>query len=50
MQDIGHFYTYFAKSTLQNQEYLQIFSTLYCIVLEKVVPLQSKSKNTDKLA
>ena len=44
MQESNQFYTHFAKSTLQNKQYLQIFSTLYCIVLEKAVHLQCFSR------
>ena len=33
MQGLSYFNAYFAKSTLQNREYLQNFSTLHCIVV-----------------
>ena len=48
MQESSQFYTHFAKSTLQNKQYLQIFSTLYCIVLKNNIPLQRFSNTREQ--
>jgi hypothetical protein len=48
MQESNQFYTHFAKSTLQNKQYLQIFSTLHCIVLKNNIPLQRFSNTREQ--